>query len=176
MRTESDKVAFILHPARAFAIPRRRLALKIWIDADACPAQVKTIVFRASQRVGVPVILVANHQARTPPSPLITAVQVSQGFDAADDHIVQHSSASDLVVTADIPLAARLVAQGVPALNPRGELYTADNIQERLALRNLKEELRATGSVSGGPAPYHDRDKQAFANGLDRWLARQRTN
>ena len=149
--------------------------MKIWIDADACPVPVKTIVFRASQRVSVPVTLVANHPARTPPSPLITAVHVSQGFDTADDYIVQNATASDLVITADIPLAARLVAQGVPALNPRGELYTADNIQERLALRNLKEELRSAGNMTGGPAPYHDRDKQAFANSLDRWLARRRT-
>jgi len=150
--------------------------VKIWIDADACPAPVKTIVFRASQRVGISVTLVANHPARTPPSPLITAVRVSQDFDAADDFIVRNATASDLVITADIPLAALLVAQGIPALNPRGELYTKDNIQERLALRNLKEELRATGGASGGPAPYRERDKQAFANSLDRWLARQRAS
>ena len=156
------------------AIRSRRLALTIWIDADACPAPVKTIVFRASQRTGVPVVLVANHRAQTPPSPLVTAVQVGQGFDAADDHIARHSSAGDLVVTADIPLAARLVARGVTALDPRGELYTADNVRERLALRDLKEELRGAGQLSGGPAPYRDRDRQAFANGLDRWLARQR--
>ena len=148
--------------------------MRIWIDADACPAPIKAITFRACQRVGLPVTLVANHPARTPPSPLITAVQVSPGFDAADDYIVQHTTASDLVITADIPLAARLVAQGVPALNPRGELYTADNVRERLALRNLKEELRAAGNVSGGPAPFHNRDKQAFANSLDRWLAQRR--
>lgn len=147
--------------------------MKIWIDADACPAPVKAIVFRASQRLGVPVTLVANHRAQSPPSPLITVVQVDRGFDAADDYLVEHAVASDLVITADIPLAARLVAQGVPALNPRGELYTADNVRERLALRNLKEELRAAGNMTGGPAPYHDRDKQAFANSLDRWLARR---
>ena len=146
--------------------------MKIWIDADACPAPVKAIVFRASQRLGVPVTLVANHRAQSPPSPLIAVVQVDRGFDAADDYLVEHATASDLVITADIPLAARLVAQGVPALNPRGELYTADNVRERLALRNLKEELRAAGNMTGGPAPYHDRDKQAFANSLDRWLAR----
>ncbi len=149
--------------------------MKIWIDADACPAPVKMIVFRASQRVGIPVTLVANQRLQTPPSPLITAVQVSQGFDEADDHIVQQATASDLVITADIPLAARLVERGVPALNPRGELYTPDNVRERLALRNLKEELRSAGTLTGGPPPYNDRDKQAFANGLDRWLARCRT-
>ena len=147
--------------------------MKIWIDADACPAPVKAIVFRASQRRGVPVTLVANHRAQSPPSHLITVVQVDQGFDAADDYLVEHATTSDLVITADIPLAARLVAQGVPALNPRGELYAADNVRERLALRNLKEELRAAGNMTGGPAPYHDRDKQAFANSLDRWLTRR---
>ncbi|MFZ1641800.1 MAG: YaiI/YqxD family protein [Candidatus Contendobacter sp.] len=150
--------------------------MKIWIDADACPAPVKAIVFRASQRARVPVTLVANHRAQTPPSPLITVVQVSQGFDAADDYIVEHATANDLVITADIPLAARLVAQGIPALNPRGELYTEDNVQERLALRNLKEELRTAGNMTGGPAPYHNRDKQAFANSLDRWLTCQRAS
>ena len=103
--------------------------MRIWIDADACPLPVKIIVFRASQRVGVPVTLVANQRLQTPPSPLITAVQVSQGFDEADHYLVEQATASDLVITADIPLAARLVAKGVPALNPRGELYTADNIQ-----------------------------------------------
>lgn len=148
--------------------------MRIWIDADACPVSVKTIVFRASQRIGVPVILVANQRLPTPPSPLITAVQVNHGFDEADHYIVRQAAIGDLVITADIPLAARLAAQGVAALNPRGELYTADNIQERLALRNLKEDLRAAGVVTGGPAPYHDRDKQAFANSLDRWLARNR--
>mgnify|MGYP001367393369 CR=1 FL=1 len=148
--------------------------MKIWIDADACPGPVKVIVFRASQRVGIPVVLVANRPLATPPSPLIKAVHVSSGFDEADHYLVQQATASDLVITADIPLAARLVALGVPALNPRGELYTAENIHERLALRNLKEDLRSTGQVTGGPAPYHNRDKQAFANSLDRWLTQHR--
>lgn len=147
--------------------------MTIWIDADACPAPVKVIVFRASQRIRAQVILVANHRAQTPRSPLIKVVQVNAGFDAADDYIAEHAAANDLVITADIPLAARLVTQGIAALNPRGEMYTADNIQERLTLRNLKEELRSAGSMTGGPAPYHDRDKQAFANSLDRWLARR---
>lgn len=148
--------------------------LQIWIDADACPGPVKAIVFRASQRVGAPVVLVANRGLKTPPSPLITAIQVGQELDAADHYIVQYATIGDLVITADIPLAARLVALGVSALNPRGELYSADNIQERLALRDLKEELRSAGNMLDGPAPYHDRDKQAFANSLDRWLTRQR--
>ncbi len=149
--------------------------MPIWIDADACPAPVKLIVFRAAQRRGIAVTLVANQRLQVPPSPLIRAIQVSTGLDAADDYLVEHATASDLVITADIPLAARLVERGVPALNPRGELYTADNVRERLALRNLKEELRAIGTLSGGPPPYHERDKQAFANSLDRWLTRQRS-
>ncbi|HNW78695.1 MAG TPA: YaiI/YqxD family protein [Candidatus Competibacteraceae bacterium] len=149
--------------------------MPIWIDADACPAPVKVIVFRAAQRRGIAVTLVANQRLQVPPSPLIRAIQVSTGLDAADDYLVEHATASDLVITADIPLAARLVERGVPALNPRGELYTADNVRERLALRNLKEELRAIGTLSGGPPPYHERDKQAFANSLDRWLTRQRS-
>jgi len=148
--------------------------VRIWIDADACPGPVKDIVLRASRRLGVPVTLVANRPLQLPRSPLITAVQVSAGFDEADHLLVQRAESSDLVITADIPLAARLVARGIAALNPRGELYSEANIQERLALRDLKEELRAAGAVTGGPAPYHPRDQQAFANALDRWLARNR--
>lgn len=148
--------------------------VRIWIDADACPGPVRDIVFRAARRLGVPVTLVANRPLPLPRSPLITAVQVGQGLDEADHYLARAAGADDLVITADIPLAARLVARGVAALNPRGELYTAENIQERLTLRDLKEELRSAGTATGGPMPYHNRDKQAFANALDRWLARQR--
>ena len=148
--------------------------MRIWIDADACPNPVKEIVFRASRRLGVPVTLVANRLLKTPPSPLINAVQVSQGFDVADHYLLQHTTDGDLVITADIPLAAGLVERGVPALNPRGELYTENNVRERLASRNLMEELRATGVLGSGPAPYNDRDKQSFANSLDRWLTQRR--
>ena len=146
--------------------------MKIWIDADACPGPVRDIVLRASRRVGVPVTLVANRPLQLPRSPLITAVQVSQGLDEADHYLAEQAKSGDLVITGDIPLAARLVAQGIAALNPRGELYSAENIQERLALRDFKEELRSAGVATGGPMPYHNRDKQAFANSLDRWLAR----
>jgi uncharacterized protein YaiI (UPF0178 family) len=146
--------------------------VKIWIDADACPGPVRDIVFRAVRRVGVPVTLVANRPLPLPRSPLIGAVRVGPGLDEADHYLVQAAEADDLVITADIPLAARLVARGVAALNPRGDEYTAENIQERLTLRNLKEELRSAGATTGGPMPYHNRDKQAFANALDRWLAR----
>lgn len=149
--------------------------MKIWIDADACPGPVRDIVLRASRRVGVPVTLVANRPLQLPRSPLIAAVQVSQGLDEADHYLAEQAKCGDLVITGDIPLAARLVAQGIAALNPRGELYSAENIQERLALRDFKEELRSAGAATGGPAPYHNRDKQAFANSLDGWLARCRT-
>ena len=148
--------------------------MTIWIDADACPAPVKVIVFRASQRLGIAVTLVANQRLLTPSSPFITAVQVGSSLDAADDYLVEHATTGDLVITADIPLAARLVKRGVAALNPRGEMYTADTIRERLTLRNFKEDLRAAGRLTGGPPPYHDRDKQTFANSLDRWLTQQR--
>ena len=146
--------------------------VKIWIDADACPGPVRDIVFRAVRRVGVPVTRVANRPLPLPRSPLLAAVRVGPGLDEADHYLVQAAEADDLVITADIPLAARLVARGVAALNPRGDEYTAENIQERLTLRNLKEELRSAGATTGGPMPYHNRDKQAFANALDRWLAR----
>ena len=146
-------------------------AVKIWIDADACPGRVKEIVFRASRRLSISVTLVANRPLQVPRSPLIITMQVGPGFDEADHVLVQQAAPGDLVVTADIPLAARLVTQGVAALNPRGELYSPENIQERLALRNLKEELRSAGTVTGGPQAYHQRDQQAFANSLDRWLA-----
>ena len=148
--------------------------MRIWIDADACPSAVKEMVFRASRRVSVPVTLVANRRLQLPLSPLITAIQVSSGFDEADHVLAHQAKSGDLVITADIPLAARLVARGVAVLNPRGEAYTAENIQERLTLRNLKEELRSAGVTTGGPSPFHHRDQQAFANALDRWLARHR--
>ena len=149
--------------------------MRIWIDADASPGPVKDMVFRASRRVGVPVTLVANHRLALPPSALITAVHVGQALDEADHYLVQHAASGDLVITADIPLAARLVARGIAALNPRGELYTPENIQERLSLRDFKEALRSTGVATGGPPPYDNRDKRAFANGLDRWLTQNRS-
>ena len=146
--------------------------MRIWIDADACPVPVKDIVFRASRRLGVPVTLVANSPLSLPRSPLITAIRASAGLDEADHILAEQAESRDLVITADIPLAARLVARGIAALNPRGEVYSAENIQERLALRDLKEALRSAGTATGGPAPYHPRDQQAFANSLDRWLTR----
>lgn len=146
--------------------------MKIWIDADACPGPVKDTIFRASRRVGCPVTLVANRPLSRPPGQRIDVVQVGQGFDEADDYLVQHALKGDLVVTADVPLAARLVAKEIAALDPRGDLHTSETIRERLALRDLKEGLRSAGVVTGGPMPYHARDRHAFANSLDRWLAR----
>lgn len=148
--------------------------MKIWIDADACPRPVKEIVFRAAERRAIETTLVANHALRTPPSQYIRAVQVPSGFDVADNYIVHHCEAGDLVVTADIPLAAELVAKGVAALNPRGELYTESNIRERLNMRDFMEEMRSSGLVQGGPAAFGNKEKQAFANALDRLLAQLR--
>lgn len=149
-------------------------APRIWVDADACPVAIKEILFRAAQRAQVHVTLVANHALRTPPSPYIRSIQVAGGFDVADNEIVGLVAPGDLVVTQDIPLAAAVIAKGALAVHPRGELFTPDTIQQRLTMRNFMEELRSTGVNTGGPAALHPRDKQAFANQLDRWLAQQR--
>lgn len=146
--------------------------MQIWVDADACPNVIKEILFRASKRTGVPLTLVANQSTRIPTSPLIRQVQVSAGFDAADRRIVELVAAGDLVITADIPLAAKVIEKGALALNPRGELYTEDNVRERLAMRNLMDELRGGGIITGGPAVLNQSDRQAFANSLDRVLTK----
>jgi uncharacterized protein YaiI (UPF0178 family) len=146
--------------------------MKIWIDADACPRIIKEIVFRASERLQVPVCLVANQNLAKAHSRLVTSVQVAAGLDIADDYIVQHAAPADLVITADIPLAARLVAGGGVALDPRGEIYTEENVGERLSTRDLMQELRATGLVQGGPAQFGLVDRQRFASALDRLLTR----
>ncbi|WPL15974.1 hypothetical protein Thiowin_00904 [Thiorhodovibrio winogradskyi] len=147
--------------------------MDIWVDADACPGVVKEILYRAAQRVGIPLTLVANQRLETPPSRLIRSVQVARGFDVADSFITEHAAPGDLVITADIPLAAILVDQGIDVLNPRGEHYTVENIRERLALRDLLTELRDSGEQGGGPPPLRQADRQAFANALDRLLARK---
>ncbi|HEU5101657.1 MAG TPA: YaiI/YqxD family protein [Roseiflexaceae bacterium] len=144
--------------------------MQIWIDADACPKDAKELVFRASARLSVPVCLVANRALGLPPSPLITLVRVRPGSDVADSYIVQHVAAPDIVITADIPLAAQVVARGAIAIDPRGELYTADTIGERLAMRNLMEELRWAGAVTGGPAAYSPADRRRFAEAFNRLL------
>jgi uncharacterized protein YaiI (UPF0178 family) len=147
--------------------------VKIWVDADACPKVIKEILFRAAERVGIRLTLVANHALRTPPSRHIDSVQVAGGFDVADNHIVRHAQAGDLVITADIPLAAEVIRKGCHALDPRGELYTEENIGQRLSMRDFMEGLRSSGVETGGPASLSQRDRQAFAGQLDRLLHRQ---
>jgi uncharacterized protein YaiI (UPF0178 family) len=148
------------------------MPMTIWIDADACPRDVKDLVFRASARLSLPVCLVANRPLALPPSPLITQVRVKPGSDIADAYIVQHVQPGDIVVTADIPLAAQVVARGALAIDPRGEVHTADTVGERLAMRNLMEELRWAGAVTGGPAAYSPADRRRFAAAFNRLLPR----
>lgn len=148
-------------------------AAQIWVDADACPAPIKEILFRAAERAQVQVTLVANQFLRTPPSRFVRAIQVAGGFDVADQEIVDRAAPGDLVVTQDIPLAAQVIAKGALAVHPRGELYTADTIAQRLSMRNFMDELRGAGVDTGGPSAFHARDKQAFANTLDGWLSRR---
>ena len=144
--------------------------MKIWVDADACPSVIKDILFRAVARANVSMILVANQPLNVPPSPHIRAVRVGAGFDVADKYILDQLAAGDLVITADIPLAAAAIDKGAHALNPRGELYTKDTIRERLSMRNFMDELRGSGVVTGGPPALGPRDRQAFANSLDTLL------
>lgn len=146
--------------------------MKIWVDADACPVVIKEILFRAAERTKITTTLVANQFLRTPPSAYIKTIQVPSGFDVADNHIVLALQAGDLVITADIPLAAQVVEKGAYALNPRGELYTEANIKERLSMRNLMEELRSNGVEVGGQSAFNQGDRQAFAASLDRLIAK----
>jgi uncharacterized protein YaiI (UPF0178 family) len=148
--------------------------MQIWVDADACPNVVKDILYRAAERTGLALTLVANQPLRLPNSALIKSVQVDSSFDAADRRIVELMAAGDLVITADIPLAALVIEKGGLALNPRGELYTKENVREHLSMRNFMEEMRGGGLISGGPAALNARDKQAFANKLDAVLAKAR--
>jgi uncharacterized protein len=148
--------------------------MQIWVDADACPQAIKEILFRAADRARVLTTLVANTLLRTPPSPFIRAIRVAHGFDVADHRIVGEMQPGDLVVTADIPLAVEVIERGGYALDPRGELYSEDNVRERLAIRNLMQQLRASGELIGGPAPFGQSDRRLFANHLDRLLAEQR--
>ena len=145
---------------------------QIWVDADACPRVIKEILFRAADRVCMPVILVANQPLQVPGSRYIRTIRVAAGFDVADNHIVQQAESGDLVITADIPLAAEVIAKGCLALNPRGDLYTEDNIRQRLNMRDFMDTLRSSGVDTGGPASFSQADRQAFANQLDRLLAR----
>ncbi len=146
--------------------------MQIWVDADACPNVVKEILFRAAQRVGCVLTLVANQTLRTPPSPLIKTVRVASGFDVADGYITERVRPGDLVITADIPLAAAVIERGAHALNPRGERYSADNIRQLLAMRDLMDQLRGAGEFTGGPPALGQGERRAFASELDRFLAR----
>ena len=147
--------------------------MHIWVDADACPNVIKEILFRAAMRTRIALTLVANQAIRTPPSVYIDSVRVAPGFDVADNYIVQQTTPGDLTITADIPLAAEVVEKGGLALNPRGEFYTSENIRQRLAMRDMMEELRSSGELTGGPSQLSQGDRRAFANELDRFLARQ---
>ncbi|MBT8080468.1 MAG: YaiI/YqxD family protein [Gammaproteobacteria bacterium] len=147
--------------------------MKIWVDADACPVVVKEILFRAADRTGVIVTLVANQPLSKPPSANVQTLQVPRGFDVADDEIVKRLAPGDLVITSDIPLAAEVIDKGGLALSPRGELHTKENIGAKLNMRDFMDTMRSSGvDTSGGPSAYSQRDKQEFANNLDRILTR----
>ncbi len=142
--------------------------MKIWVDADACPVVIKEILFKAADRTKITTTLVANHHVRIPPSPYISFMQVSSGFDVADDEIVKRIAANDLVITSDIPLADEVIDKGGVALSPRGELYTKENIKSRLNIRDFMDTMRASGVHTGGPPALNQTDRQNFANHLDR--------
>lgn len=148
--------------------------MRIWVDADACPVVIKEILYRAADRTQTLLTLVANQMLRVPPSPWIKALQVPGGFDVADQRIALEVHAGDLVITADVPLAAQVIAKGATVIDPRGELLTEANIQERLTMRNFMDGLRSSGVETGGPAALSNSDRQAFANQVDRLLARRR--
>lgn len=148
--------------------------MQIWVDADACPNDIKQLLFRAADRRKIKLVLVANQSVRVPPSPYISTIVVGIGMNIADRRIVELVEKGDLVITADIPLAADVVAKGGVGLNPRGDLYTDANVGAKLAARNLMDELRGSGMILGGPSNFTARDRQAFANQLDKWLAKVR--
>ena len=150
--------------------------MRIWIDADACPKMIKDFVFKVSRRLEVPVILFANSGIHVPRSNLVSLIVVGDGLDEADRHILENCAAGDLVVTADIPLASSLVDKGVVAISPRGTVYTPDNVKEVLATRDLTQKLRDEGTMSGGPPPLSPRDREKFANAIDRELTKLQSN
>jgi len=146
--------------------------MRIWIDADACPKPIKDMLFRAAERVRIGLTLVANSKMYHPKSPYINAVVVAAGADVADAYIVEHAQAGDLAITADIPLAAGMIEKGGFALNPRGEMYTSDNIRGALSMRNFMDNLRGEGVITGGPSAFSNTDRQRFANQLDSFLSK----
>ena len=149
--------------------------MQVLVDADACPAVIKEMLFRVAKRAEVRVTLVANQYLRTPPSPFIKSIQVPAGFDAADARVVELAESGDLVITADIPLAAAVLERGAHALDPRGNWFTRENIQERLTMRDVMDQLRNVGIDTGGPAAFSARDSKASAGQLDRFIARRST-
>jgi len=146
--------------------------MKIWVDADACPVVIKEILFKAADRTGVSLTLVANQPVHIPPSPNIHMMQVASGFDVADNEIVKRSEAGDLVITSDIPLASEVIEKGAHALNPRGEMYTTENIKARRGMRDFMDTMRGSGMHTGGPSPFSQGERNAFANQLDRFLTK----
>jgi uncharacterized protein len=148
--------------------------VQIWVDADACPGEIKELLYRAAERLKIKLTLVANQSLRIPKSEFIETLLVRDGANIADRRITELAAPGDLVVTADIPLAADLVAKGAAALDPRGQLYTDSNIGDRLAARNMLDQLRGSGHIGGGPANFGPKDRQAFANQFDRWLAKNK--
>ncbi|MCP4981882.1 MAG: YaiI/YqxD family protein [Gammaproteobacteria bacterium] len=146
--------------------------MRIWVDGDACPNAIKDILFRAAERSGISLTLIANHEVKVPPSRHIRFLRVASGFDVADNEIVKRLVAGDLVITSDIPLAAEIIENRGRALSPRGELFTSDNIKARLTMRDLMESLRASGIDSGGQAPLSHSDRKLFADQLDRMITR----
>lgn len=147
--------------------------MTVWVDADACPNVIKEMLFRAADRTRTALVLIANQPLRTPPSAYIRSVQVSAGFDVADNEIVRRAHAGDLVITSDIPLAAEVIDKGALVLTPRGEQLSAENVRSRLNMRDFLETLRSSGVQTGGPSSLNDSDKREFANQLDRYLAKQ---
>ena len=146
--------------------------MKVWVDADACPKVVKEILFRVADRARINVTLVANQSLLIPKSPFIKSIRVSAGFDVADNYIVQEIQKDDLIITADIPLAAEVIEKGGHALNPRGELYSIETIKQKLVMRDLMDQLRGSGEMTGGPPPLNQKDRREFANQLDRFVAK----
>jgi len=153
---------------------KENIMARIWVDADACPIVVKDMLLRAAQRTKVEVTFVANQAISVPPYPSVKTIQVSSGFDVADNWIVEHAQKGDLVITQDIPLADEVITKGALALGPRGQIYTKENIKSRLNMRDFMETMRSSGIHSGGPSPLNQQDKQTFANQLDRWLNKAR--
>ncbi len=147
----------------------------IWVDADACPGVIRETLFRAANRARIPLVLVANQPVRHPPSTYISSLQVAPGFDVADNEIVKRCNNGDLIITADIPLAAEVIEKGATALNPRGELYTGNNIRARLNMRDFMETMRSSGVVTGGPPPLSQTDRKNFADQLDRWITKHQS-